>query len=1304
VTLGKEDLAKDELIRKLKDYNNDLIIELNILNKELEDTKAENKRTTHWEELNAKLVESNKELEKINELQRNKISELKLTHHKKVKMYTERLADASNCMNNFLMTMESFQGAKESEVLESEFEAQKKNLVDLARRIKVFNTHTQSEVILNKRPQSEFIGYGEMKEFSRTKRAIKSSIIPEKGQSNDIEIPKVRIRTMIRSLQGKLMSYLAELNSKLTNKINCLDFIKDMIDLKLLIKTEESALIKENKRLLSENIKLKAQVQEKVLECNSIKAKGKSIMEQVINLKPYMKEISNEIKNVSSTDKSLMSAFMSLRADYMKIKESCMEKDKSIKELKGRLSKYSSHIKALETDILGLINKKNIMFKESLNKNKAQLISLEEKIIKLKQHIEEDKQLEEKLRENYEEQINPIPEKGGSEASIKIKYTNDQQSTASKEFELKELKGKLHQKDKLIIEVTNQIKVLETKLNERQSKYTQLIKENETLIQQLKIRDPTRNISKVREHLYKNLRLLNEHINQALTFHNKKLNSLEDLIVNKLSCQVKKQQDLKLKNAEGLILNFKESIKNILFNYNKVILDRLAKVFTKTKKCIEKTNSTIQELGIMYSNLKANNKMLFEKSKEYISKINMNLTNTTEALNNKIIENNQRVEVIIHYIKNTSITKIKKLQSDKTVAINTLYNIDRKFEGLSKKVNEQLINFNNVYDNLKSNIINYIKKKQIIFSQRPNIMKNIADKKVKEKIEIAISTLENLRSKKDVIGKHARKKLKDSCEDFINKLNTLREELIKIIRYWKSSFENVVNKLEGNEVKIAEDIISILKMEINSNVQDVNIQVQVIDQIIKRLSAQNTSMGCENKVLALLNVEYNDILHNKDMVIEELKVQCRAMAKAFNENHEMLWLSVKERVKKACSSLTRLIKKCKRTSEEEVKISKTSNSNKNISNINKFEDKIARLKKQVEEKDKKLVQKDKELKKRTDEINELTENMLKGCKTIIRYKKHIKLIHKALENKTNGTFFNTLENIKTSIVNMQQLFINNNTEIMNRLKRYKGDDEENKILRDELERVRKSLEDKKEALHQFSNKILKLHDENCRLQELLESNTAIAELKQQLTNEQRKYRELLKTIPNEVTQEQSLLSKKLMKERKVVKNTIKQLVSSMILNMKGMGQEHNKRIQLLDSRMLKVAVLLHTMSTKKKLNRNYLFTLRDNVMQAFDNILNNHIQTFSGLIEPILQRQAKVVERVEKVLYIPVVSKMEDNKFDEELILDPGIENDSGSIEESPIEFKGCDLRLHTKQITSPKKVPLSSKRLKTSLGLNEPK
>ncbi len=451
-----------------------------------------------------------------------------------------------------------------------------------------------------------------------------------------------------------------------------------------------------------------------------------------------------------------------------------------------------------EEELKRLIHENNILFR----KNKC----LEEEIILLKSELEN---LNEKIKEDFQKQIEEISEKSLKNLSLKNNEINTlQKENLFKNETINFLKESL-KKSKEEIEQLNNLneKILQNIINNDLIKnkeiLSKIIKEKELIIKQTKesiieikneeeenkkkINDLIEKInkqeiiiSKLKEensiinndNILKNQ--LNETQNNLLYLHNKYNKDIESLKSDVKFSQTQTVEKIKV------IENLKKKLKNEIAQNVKVTQEK-ERISSEKNIEIEKLKKEYENIKKVYESVIQENKLLIkeiDENKEIIKNININnndekkkmekiLNQQKEDINvmiDKISENQKEIEILRKEKENLNIEieekkKEIKLEKEKKNEIDFIQLVNEKTKELNK-----IIENNNKIINEKDNVIKEIKKEKKIKNEQINQLAN--------KINDIILKLNNTIKEKDLLIKQ----YENEINQFKINLNEIKEK------------------------------------------------------------------------------------------------------------------------------------------------------------------------------------------------------------------------------------------------------------------------------------------------------------------------------------------------------------------------------------------------------------------------------------------------------------------------------------------------------------------------------------------------
>ncbi|EPZ35302.1 Serine/threonine-protein kinase domain-containing protein 2 [Rozella allomycis CSF55] len=639
------------------------------------------------------------------------------------------------------------------------------------------------------------------------------------------------------------------------------------------IEIENERMKIENKTINEKNTRLNKEINnlEKRNEILHLDLKEKNLI-----LANQEKEISR-IKELENTVKENEELINSLKNDNSNLKREKEEGEKMVKALKNEKNELNHNLEISETEIESL--------KNEINSSKVTI----EEIIKEMKIVKNE-------NETFQKQINVYKE---GEELLKKSLDNG-------------------------IKVDELTRLLQSKLIEKQTRIEELN------LQVIKVENEN-------ESLRNELKALNvKHEKEMIEFVNEKeeikrnRKDLKDLkkVVDELNRIIKDQNELIIKRNENEriklqeitnVLNEREEENRVIKNRLKVkeeMVEKLLNEKDEIENSLKRKNETIQGFENENIDLKIEIELIIKEKEDYEKKIK-DLKGRDELNRLELKEKNHRIlelENELKYLKET-ICKNEKDLNEMNKKIINLENENAEIENEMKKIkieNKEKVEELNKEISIKENL--RIKE----FEEKENsISKNRLLENELNLIKEELKGIEKLRI--ELVEKSAKI---NELEIEINDKNDAILELNRNILH----FQNLIVQLEKDKIESLKDNVEKVEIEMEASSQDMAIQTEVGENIIKVASADNGTD--DNKS----NYSTIDIVDNSNTTNDSMLA-----SNAYISNKQIVELELK--LNQVSELNLELIKSKNELQNEienlELKINKESDLNMNLVEVNK---------------------------------------------------------------------------------------------------------------------------------------------------------------------------------------------------------------------------------------------------------------------------------------------------------------------------------------------------------------------------------
>jgi len=1097
-------------------------------------------------QLNAKLIILNKELEKSNQMHEGKIIEIKTDYRKKLDVYLMKLANASNCVNKFLVAMQKLQmgvvnrDEHNMDKLRNEFEMQKTQLVNLAKDIKIFDDSSKRETVkrvnLSAKEAKEGVKRGRLtlddtkkleEEMLNLKKEHEKTIIEKAQLESLVETLKRNTRQRPQSSQRPQEPQTSQYkNSEVTLK-------KHIAELEGIIKERDNELYKVRKssgavfklhftpligriekKLLTKLSELdyRATVQIESLErlqnlAMRLLKEGFKLQQEDLDLK---EEYETRAKRLTELEKR-MGSLNTMKEEYKNIEAENKELKKKISEMQSVIEESNKKVTSVNTarDILA---KKN---KAKIDELTAKLSNANNEVQELKERMSESNSVKEhctillnslkrSLGQMTEENKNAMQTKV-NELVKRIKRLSD--SILLARTIIKEQSKARHIPDKKKI------------LNNAITRINKIIQGNNAVIENT-IQRQNKKIISCNEGLKELLQSL-----QASKVE--KENLLEDLLNEK-----NKVGSLNIALTD-LEFDAKESIANVceraLLKAREISKHSLEKLKNQGKD-LNSLRNLINRLNICYNEQRSELEMLRTQNEQLLSQVRNkekvlkelsdSIANTKEQLVEREAEMNNlksrlnNADREIDHLRSENKGRIESSLIDKEM-IQEFTTKSRQLETKNEEEISELTSKLAEKEKENEELKETLQSKDELIEELKKIMKNATD--LSKQLEESMETIAQLNTDKDHLIKyitakeHALKESEEQLERLTSdnmKANQEIEELKQEVKSLKGALAEDKQHYENSATKEREEL-----MRAKSDIEEKDIMISDLK------TQYDTDI-----------IELNNELLNKEDIIKKL-----------TEEHNNLLLESENTIKEQEATINKLDEDIALINE---KVKEKEKENKSLkahyeNEINGLTNALSESNNDLQERDQLIEELQKDNERLVQEKNKQIENFEARQKSMIdEFSTKLQTEESSLKEKDI-----TIEYIKAEyekIINS----LNNNIQVNeNELK-----ERENEIiqLRDDLEELKaqseqqvnelsKKLSSTEEALQENINIVSSLEeDKEQLLKELAEaenklkaSNTIIEKMKMEHEND---LKEQIKKTEDELTQQLSTKNETELKE------------------------------------------------------------------------------------------------------------------------------------------------------------------------------
>ncbi|XP_028140397.1 GRIP and coiled-coil domain-containing protein 2 [Diabrotica virgifera virgifera] len=898
-TCDNENTSYKRQIRRLTDENEQLIVDLETLEKQLAIAKEKVSDEANLIDLS----ESKEKDEKRQELE--KMLSISLEEIKKLKNENSGLND-------------------KIEVLK----------INLGEKDKSILTISQ-ELVLSKSLIEEFEGLNKKKEVNEAEsNNLNIKLLESENSIKELKENNTKLKQKLKFYHSKIVKFASIAKELKQNKAEILDMFKSYIDQvkewKDQLDLGEKNIVKYLSSVVAENQALKQKVEEqsKVEDScsfdNEIKIltdkhenEKSDLQNQLIHSQDQILNITEEIKRANLNISQLTKDIDQLKQNNLDSNKVIEEKDKIINESQALKATYDEEKEVLLKGIqeLEYLKENNLDIEESLRESSRKIENLLLEIQELQKQLEEKKKIETDFN---------------SKLAEKQKLENDLNVQISDlEKQIEALKRSKTNVEKVIEDLESQIESLKTSTEEKITSMSTIIQEQENELNILRKENTT--LLKIKSDLHEEINKINneekdlKEKSEKFTVETQdKLKECEKTVAN-LQNQVRSFEELERRSTEEIknianenkqltaqnetlqenLRKFQYSLSNridcsIQTNEVPYNLDEFEEQVVSLKREnaellseMNEMNQAIKERGEIISKLEAHREEVLKKLQIHETQANKNIDNITEK------------ERIIECLN----LELQEYKNNRNLgASNEIISLRSEIENLRDRLNANMENSYADNDTLSTSTIsrteevNRLKDLEGSWEEKYGKLRNLAVK-LKGKVRELTQTIAQNQSEQEEAQKKSMINIK-TIQNLQNQCDKLEDDLEKSRKECKNlqiQLNTAANDISRDKQQLAdkEEHVSTLKVEIENYKKE----KQATDNWKKQVGAKIQTLRKELEANNVLKKEFEAKIVTLNGSLENKEQALKAEVESHKHTKNLLEQSNNERKKNSVLSL-----------------------------------------------------------------------------------------------------------------------------------------------------------------------------------------------------------------------------------------------------------------------------------------------------------------------------------------------------------------------------------------------------------------